>query len=330
MKNIETIKRKIYFYQVLWIKNDGEKVQKDEKFIQTILDNVINQIKSEIRAFLVGQQQKIEENLLYLERYRSFSFNSNYLLYQISKIRNKDLPIIFDIKNKILLPLYLNKYQGLLEPSHFVVFKGKIIGAEYNHYGVRNINSKLMKLINNYLKQNTYEDIKKVEIKPILKKEVYDLIEKFVEIRNIEISIATNYARILIQDDPTIYEQIFSAAKVVDDDMKLQLTFSLGKGKKEGNPIKFGKIVEPIKKILLRDDIDNIKKNIDKIKIRGILEDGESIETINILEELMLTEKKVSKLDNRTRAVDSESMYREIISSYLALEDELEEYIKPH
>lgn len=270
-------------------------------------------------------QQEIEEDLLYLERYENTYFNTDQLLYRICKIRNKNLPLIFDIKDKITSPLDLDKYQGLLEPSHFVVFKGKIIGAEYNHYGVRNINSKLMKLINHYLKQNSIGDIKKVEIKPILKKEVYDLIEKFEEIRSIKISIATNYARLLAKEEPYSYGQIFSAAKMVDD-MKLQLIFSLGKGKKDGNPIKFKKILKLIKKLLSRDDS---KKNVDRLDIRGKLENSDSIESINILEELMLTEKRIPKLDSRTRAVDPISMYKEIVNSYLALEDELEEYIKP-
>ena len=324
MENIETIKRKIYFYQILWVKNDDEKVQKDGKFIQTILDNIINQLKSKIRCFLEGQDE-IEEDILYLERYENPNFNSDRLLYRISKIRNKNLPLIFDIKDKITSPLDLDKYQGLFEPSHFVVFEGKIIGAEYNHYGVRNIDSKLMKLINNYLRQNTIEDVKRIEIKPILKKEVYDIIEKFEEIRSIKISIATNYAKLLANEDPFSYGQIFSAAEMVDD-MKLQLIFSIGKGKKDGNPIKFEKILKSVKKLLSRDDS---RKNIDRLDIRGRLGDSESIETINILEELMLTEKRVPKLDNRTKAVDSESMYREIINSYLALKEELEEYIKP-
>ncbi len=65
------------------------------------------------------------------------------------------------------------------------------------------------------------------------------------------------------------------------------------------------------------------------MEIRGKLEESDAIEKINVLEELMLTEKRIPKLDDRTRAVNPDSMYREIIDSYLALKDELEEFMNP-
>ena len=321
---MEEVRRKIHFYQIIWVKNNGEKVQKDSRFIQDILNKIVNQIESEFRSFL-NRQLEAEEELLYLECYESSRSIPNTALYRISKIRSKDLPLIFDIKNITTSSLNLNEYQGLFEPSHFVIFDGKIIGAEYNYYGVRWVNSKLVRLINNYLKQNTLAYIKRVEIKPILKKEVYDLIEKFVEIRGIRISIATNYAKLLKQEDPASFEQMFSAAEMVDD-MRLHLTFSLGRGKKYGDPAKFKKILKLIKKILSREDSKN---NVNVMEIRGKFEGSDSIESVNVLEELMLTEKRVSKLDDRTRAVNPESMYKEIIDSYLALKNELEEFVSP-
>jgi len=311
---MEKVKRKIHFYQIVWVKNNGEKVQKDIHFIHTILTGVSRQLV------------EYKGDFLYIKVYDTEAASKfNRGLYSIAKIRKSDLPLKFDINNKHISPLNLRDNEGLFEPSHFVIFDGKIIGAEYNHYGVRQINSKLEWLINDYLTQNTLADIKRVEIKPILKKEVYDLIEKFVEIRGIRISIATNYAKLLKQEDPASFEQMFSAAEIVDD-MWLHLTFSLGRGKKYGDPAKFEKVLKSIKKILSREDSKN---NVNLIEIRGKFEGSDSIESINVLEELMLTEKRVSKLDDRTRAVNPESMYEEIIDSYLALKDELEEFVSP-
>ncbi|HIP48713.1 MAG TPA: hypothetical protein EYG92_07095 [Lutibacter sp.] len=312
---MEEVNRKIHFYQIVWVDNNGEKVQKDIQFIHTILTKVS------------GQLVKYKDgDFLYIEVYGTNAVsNSNIVLYSIAKIRKSDLPLKFDINNKDISPLNLTNNEGLFEPSHFVIFDGKIIGAEYNHYGVRQINSKLEWLINKYIKRNTLTDIKRVEIKPILKKEVYDLIEKFVEIRGIRISIATNYAKLLKQEDPVSFEQMFSAAEIVDD-MWLHLTFSLGRGKKYGDSAKFEKVLKSIKKILSRE---YNKNNVNVIEIKGKLEGSDSIESINVLEELMLTEKKVLKLDDKTRAVNPESMYKEIIDSYFALKDELKEFVNP-
>jgi len=307
--------RKIHFYQVVWVKNNGGRIQKNSKFIQSILSKISGQLI-----------QQNNEELLYLESYKQDSLgNSNKSLYRISKIRKNDLPLGFDIDKKNIFPLHLEDNQAISEPSHFVIFDGKIIGAEYNYYGVKWVNSKLMWLINGYLKSNSYEDVKRVEIKPILKKEIYDLIEKFIEIKGIRISIATNYAKLLTQEDPQSFEQMFSAAELVDN-MWLHLSFTLGKGRRYGDPTKFEKIIKSVKKILSREDSKN---NVNVLEIRGRFKGGETIESINVLEELMLTEKRIPKLDERTRAVKSNSMYREIIESYFILKEELEEFMNP-
>lgn len=309
------VTRKIHFYQIVWVKNNGEKVQKSTSFIHNILLKISGQ--------LIVQNN---DEFLYLEHdnIKNLS-NSNRKLYRLSKIRKSDLPLGFDIKNKDVFPLNLGEYQGLFEPSHFVVFDGKIIGAEYNYYGVRQVHSKLTWLINDYLQQNAHGIIKKVEIKPIMKKEVYDLLDKFVEIRGIYISVATNYAKLLKQDDPQSFGQMFSAAELVDD-MRLYLSFTLGKGRRYGDPSRFKEILGLLKRILSRDDS---KKYIDFLKIRGKLEGSETVETINILEELILTEKRIPKLNERTRAVDTHSMYQEIIESYNILRRDLEEFMNP-
>jgi hypothetical protein len=307
--------RKIHFYQIVWVKNNGDKIQKNAQFIRKILSDISGQ-----------PIQQNNNELLYLESYQQTTLSgSTRHLYRISKIRKSDLPLGFDINEKNIFPLDLKDYQGLFEPSHFVIFDGKIIGAEYNHYGVKWVHSKLVWLINDYLRNNPQIGIKRVEIKPILKKEVYDLIEKFIEIKGIRISVATNYAKLLKQQDPQSFEQMFSAAELVDD-MWLHLSFTLGKGKKYGDPSKFEKLLKSIKKILSREDSKN---NVNVLEIRGKLEGSDTIEKINVLEELMLTEKRIPKLDDRTRAVNPDSMYQEIIDSYLALKDELEEFMNP-
>lgn len=307
--------RKIHFYQIIWVKNNGNKVQKNAQFIQSVLSNISGQLI-----------QQNNDELLYLEPYQQTTLSDSVRqLYGISKIRKSDLPLGFDINKKNVFSLDLKDYQGLFEPSHFVIFDGKIIGAEYNHYGVKWVHSKLAWLINDYLKNNPQIGTKRVEIKPILKKEVYDLIDKFVEIKGIRISVATNYAKLLKQEDPQSFEQMFSAAELVDN-MWLNLSFTLGKGRKHGDPTKFEKVLKSIKKILSREDSKN---NVNVMEIRGKLEGSDTIESINVLEELMLTEKRIPKLDDRTRAVNPDSMYREIIDSYSALKNELEEFMNP-
>lgn len=299
------VNRKIHFFQVEWVKENGERIQKDLNFI----DSVLNSCSGRIIDF-VGDR-------LFIQGYSS---GNNRSFWRLEKIR-KELPLKFDELQLKEEPLNLQDHEGLAEPSHFVIFDGKIIGAEYNHHGVRWINSKLVKIINNYLSEN-HTDIVRVEIKPIFRKELYNLLERFVEIRGITIKIATNYAKLLAKEDES-FGKMFSAAELIDG-IWLTLSFTIG-SRKHVEISRFNKIIETIKKLLRHSEAT---ENLKIMEIKGRLEDEGSIERINLLEEMLVSEKRVAKLDERSRAVDPESMFREIVDSYYAFRDELEEFVK--
>ena len=140
------VSRKIHFYQIIWVKNNGNKVQKSSNFIQQILNNIstittnniINKLSSNT---LVGDE-------LCLENYPLQNPQFNMLPYKLSRIRNGDLPLIYDAITKSTSPITLQDMQALFEPSHFVIFDGAILGAEYNHYGIRYVHSNLVRMIN--------------------------------------------------------------------------------------------------------------------------------------------------------------------------------------
>lgn len=309
------VTRKIYFYQVSWVDVNREIQHQDANFLNDVLHRIEN---IPIQSTSTGTYFVLRE---YNDYYRD---NINAKFWRLERIRENDLPLGFDIKEIREFPLSLSENQGISEPTHFVVFPNGIIGSEYNYYGAKQINSKLMWLINtqlsSFLEQN---GLKFVKITPILKKDVYDLIDKFVEIRGIKISIATNYAKLLKREDPESFNALFSATELVDD-MYLTLSFSIGKGRKRGDITKFGNIIKSLKKLLSRSEND---KNLRVVEIRGRFEEGGDITDINVLEELMIAEKRVPKLDERSRAVNPISMYQEIISAYESLKEDLKEYV---
>ncbi|EHP83582.1 hypothetical protein [Methanotorris formicicus] len=297
-----TVNRKIYFYQIIWVKNNNDKVMENISFISNILDE--NRIIEK------------DENTYYT--FEKFNEQNDMIFGKLHTIRKGDLPLEYDFNTNKTSTLNLPKNKALCEPTHFIIFDGRIIGAEFNYYGPRI--SVLKRMINKNLKNNN-NGYKKVEIKPILKTDLYDLLDEFVEIRGISIKIATDYAKLLANDSS--FKDLFSAANLVDN-MWLSLSISVGRKRNISND-GFSRILNGIKKLLRRNDYAG---NVDSLKIRGRLEDDGSIEEINLIEELLISEKKIAKLDEKSRCVDSMSMYEAILESYNSLRSELEQFIK--
>ena len=128
----------------------------------------------------------------------------------------------------------------------------------------------------------------------------------------------------MINEDPESFGKMFSAAELIDG-VWLTLSFTIG-SRKHIEKSKFEKIIESIKKLLGRSEA---AENLKIMEIRGKLEGSDSIERLNLLEEMLVSERRVAKLDERSRAVDPNSMFREIIDSYRGFQDELKEYITP-
>jgi len=306
------VTRKIYFFQIEWVKENGEKIQKDLNFIDSIMDSILGTYSRKILD--------VGDDVIFIEKCGTASNSS---LWKMEKIRKDDLSLKFDEQQLKEEPLNLGPHEGLAEPSHFVIFAGKIMGAEYNHHGARWINSKLARIINDYLSQNPVGGIVRVEIKPIFKRELYKVLDRLVEIRGITIKIATNYAKLLINEDPESFGKMFSAAELIDG-VWLTLSFTIG-SRKHIEKSKFEKIMESIRKLLGRSEA---AENLKIMEIRGKLEGSDSVERLNLLEEMLVSEKRVARLDERSRAADSKSMFKEIIDSYHGFQDELREYVR--
>jgi hypothetical protein len=116
---------------------------------------------------------------------------------------------------------------------------------------------------------------------------------------------------------------MFSAVDLVDD-MYLRLAFTVGRGKKRKHSSEFQSVIDNIRTILGRNDMKN---NLKVLEIDGIVAGHASPTSVNLLKELMMTEKQIARLDTKTKAVDSDEMYKGIIDSYSSLNTELKRFI---
>jgi hypothetical protein len=145
-------------------------------------------------------------------------------------------------------PLDLKQDEGIYEPTHFILFNGALIGAEFNRYGP-GVASGISTIIEGFIEETKTAHIKGVEIKRIFRNDVYDTIDKIPDIRGISIKIATNYAKLLKAEDDHTFGKIFSAADLVDD-MSMSLSFKAGRSKKSQQANNFADLISVLKKSL--------------------------------------------------------------------------------
>lgn len=325
-----TLTRNIYFYQIDWIEDDNT-VVKDLKFFESILKKHSNKLV-----------EYLEDSDVLIKNYNDLidEVPKDTSLWKLSKIRKSGFPRIVDYTTLIDNKLDLKPNEGLYEPSHFIIIDGKFLLAEFNSYGAR-VQSTIRNLINNYLKENRaklkesakdkksstdkgikeLENIKKVQIKPILKEDAIERMEKFTEIRDVSIKVATDYVkRFKGPENKSIFEMLSSAQFVPE--LYLNLDFSLGRKKTKDSKGLFSKIINNIKLLYKHDDLN--AENFEKVSVRGKIDEGTAPETLNLIEMFMKYERKILKLDDTTRAVDPKNMFRELLDSYDIYKGDLE------
>lgn len=311
---VKEIDRKIYFYQLEWVLDDRTRIKKDRKFLEDILS------KNPKFSFDETCDIVIENNDALFP-----SKPKNVSLWRISKVRKTDLPQKFSESKMKAEPLDLKQDEGIFEPTHFVLFGGAIVGAEFNRYGP-GLAGGLFTTIENFIESSKIANIKKVEIKRIYRNDIYDTIDKIPEIRGLSIKIATNYAKLLKADDAPSFGKIFSAADLVDD-MSLTLSFRAGRSKKSGQSDNFVDLISIVKKILKRADSKGNVKILNVVGKRDINDDN--YEIINLLDQLMVCERRVTQIDDKTRIVSSIDMYKQIMETYETFQEELKDFITP-
>jgi hypothetical protein len=308
---VEEIDRKIYFYQIVWVTSDNSRIRKSKDFLDSILSQ---------NTRLTTIDPTVD---ILLENFDTLvpSKPATTSLWKLSKIRKSDLPLKFNETNMRTSPLNLQLDEGLYNPTHFIIFNGSIIGAEINHSGPY-ISSGLPRILNDHIARSPIDGIKRVEIHAIMRENVFELIDSLEEIRGISIQIATDYARLLKSEDITSFGKMFSAADLVDN-LYINLAFKIGH-KKAHQPQPFKKVTTLIKKILQRPDS---KDNVNILNVWGRKNYSDEIEKFNLLEELLIAERKVTKIDQVSRGVDSIDMFSKILQSKTTYEQELAGYV---
>lgn len=241
-------------------------------------------------------------------------------------IMNTDLPLMAMIGNKRLTglpsmdldgtisPLPIPEKAGLYEPMHFMIFPRNVIGFEYNFYGPR------ISSLSTYIPDKAPGLVDEVELLPLLRTDIDELLSKTGEIKSFQLAVHRNMGEHLRIIGDNMFDA-FDALKKSDYSEVIEIVLRFEKYSRKG-------IRMPFKNTLSRF-LGEAKDDVDKIKIRAENLDNENrVETFDLLEEFLLSNKKVTIIDETYRFVNARVMFDTINEAYQELRPEINKIIE--
>lgn len=213
----------------------------------------------------------------------------------------------------ILQPLNIPKNSGLAEITHFIYFPEEdIIGVEFNFFGPR---ANSLRYYLTEKSRNTNKPFEYIELNPILNQDLDTQLQDLGEINLFQMEIARNELSIIEELDRDLHSAFESAARVSDAE-SVEVILRKKRYSREGFPLPFSK--GKIKELL---SIGDNRQKINKMKVNAESISEEVNKDFDLLEDKMIISKKIATLGSRSRSVDSESMFDNIMEAYNELKE---------
>jgi hypothetical protein len=228
---------------------------------------------------------------------------------RFSQIRRVGLPQI-DAAGS-LTDLNLRAFEGLVEALHVVFFANGLVGVEFNFYGPRpsRLGYYLMKTAG--LNEMPVFD-------PLLRSDVIAQLERLKDIRLFDLKVHASYASVLKKAD-TDLGAAFDAARQVGSPEEVQIVL---RSRKQGAGDLLGRLQATTKTLLGRSDL---RTEASHFVIKGQMQDSGRVEPLDLLRDQLISHKRIVRVNERSRALDSKAAYEAIIEAYEDLESELTE-----
>ncbi|SHJ13441.1 hypothetical protein [Clostridium magnum] len=330
---MDKVTRKVYCYDITAAKglkeimegyysayntiiNSGEDLQKSKLIYENSKDNL---------KYYLDINRKVDvEN----EDKTSATKVDCYYECILYKLRETDFPYLFDLKTGDKDKIQARLTQALMEQTHFIIIPQlNLIISEYNHLGP-NI-YKLMSIIDNTL---GFPYSCSLNINHIYNGKTIDKIRNLKGIKSMTFKAGHQGLRTL----SSIMEVGFLDVKngTFDNDSELEFEITIkGKGRKkeikkqnngEENGLK--QCVEKLYRYIDGSKKKEIDADISKAKIKEF--DGDSSLPIDLLEEHLVSDIIVSKLDDKFKYLNSKDMFEELFKIYNSNKFDLSKYQK--
>lgn len=226
----------------------------------------------------------------------------------LGNVRREDLPMVE--KAGKLTGLKLLQDEGLAEQMHAVFFADNIVGADFNFYGPR------MTALANYLKLKAGAP-PELSFDPLVLRDLGPLINRIHDVTLLRLRIRPSYIDELKAADKNLWET-FKSAQQVSDAGDIEVVVRTKPYSREGTMKKALKAI--VNKLRKRKDL---RENVSALIIGGRDEDGDRLDDVDVLKNLLTATKKVEKAGARTRAVNPDSAFAAIREAYDELRDQI-------
>lgn len=222
----------------------------------------------------------------------------------LGAVRRNGLPDIEQAGQRS--PLDLDDDQNLLECTHAMLFKNGVLGAEFNFHGPR------VTRLSQYLEEICC--LPRLSIEPIIKSEAAEKLARMGAIKRFELKIHRDQLTQLKRAERSLFE----AFEVLHQESEAPLiTVSLQQERYGKNGL--GDRVRGMVNAIATSK--NFRQNCERFVVRAYDKDSERTEKFDFLNDLMIQEEEVLPENPRSRAVDSDSMFKAIRKAYGRVKD---------
>jgi hypothetical protein len=202
--------------------------------------------------------------------------------------------------------------QGLVELCHIVIYPEGYAAAEFNFSGPR------IKRLSDYLyaKHNELND--KVTFLPLFQRDIVSLVEQMATINLMELTGQPGSASLLKEADQGLSDAVKTLGRV-----GAEKTVRLGLFSDGGHKSKLHTLAIRLAKVI-RANRAEAEATLRKLRVQGFNTEGK-IDAVDLLEQHLISFKLIERVREDSKALSSESAYKQIDAAYEQLKDKLEE-----
>lgn len=233
--------------------------------------------------------------------------SSSHDRFVLAAVRRSNLPQ--SELNGTLTALPLGAGAGLHEPIHIRVFPDNIFGIEFNFYGPRPSRLPL------YLR-HVVSSSPDFTLEALLRQDTQDQLSHQRELRLLDLQVRPSYAAQIRQ----AHKGLGNALEEMGKASKAQIVGLTLRPEPHGRTSLGSKMLKGVKKLAKLNDLP---ENVLKFKAKGVNDLTGRVETINLLEDQLVSTRKVVTLGPKSRAVDPDAAFGAIDMAYDELRPQL-------
>lgn len=222
------------------------------------------------------------------------------------KVKTKDLPKIMD---EAYNESDLEEGKGISESSHVVLFENNVVGLEYNRNGPSFF------WINDYIKTKAEDFCKDLSYGQLIWPSKLEQLNKLDNLLRVELKVKQSFdvERGEVFNDGDNLKIALEALQNMNNVGELSLTLTSDDSRKREGWDGLGANLRKTVKDLLTQHSKT--SGLKTLKVKGVNSENQNREEINILESLLIVNKKFIKLDG-SRSVSSNDAFDKIVQAH--------------